>query len=135
MLGTTAIADVSAIHIYYTGLVAAYAPIQEYGSGSITPAAGVISVTGSQVLTHGTNYFWIVYDINPAATAGNVVDAECTQVTVGGGTQNLSTQNPTGTRTIANCSAAPGGITNMSFWVKANVGTSSTTNNTLISPE
>ncbi len=133
MLGTTAIADVSAIHIYYTGLVAAYAPIQEYGSGSITPAAGVISVTGSQVLKHGTNYFWIVYDINPAATAGNVVDAQCTQVTVGGGTQNLTTQNPTGTRTIANCSTAPGGITNASFWIKGNIGTSSTTDNTLIS--
>lgn len=133
MLGTTNIADVSAIHIYYTGLVAAYAPIQEFGSGSITPAAGVINVAGSQALTHGTNYFWIVYDINPAATAGNVVDAQCTQIIVGGGTQNLSIQNPTGTRTIANCSTAPGGITNTSFWVKANVGTSSTTNNTLIS--
>lgn len=133
MTGTTNIADVSGIRIYYTGTVGAYASIQQFGPATITPATGDIVVTGSQQLIHGTNYFWIAYDINPSATGNNVVDAQCTQVTVGGSNRNLTTSNPAGTRTIVNCSATPGGINGQSFWVKADAGTSTTTDNTLVS--
>ncbi|MBO9566822.1 MAG: hypothetical protein J7621_28880 [Niastella sp.] len=133
MLGTTATADVSAIHIYYTGTVAAFSPIQNFGPVNITPATGVISVTGTQQLSHGTHYFWISYDISASATVNNVVDAQCTQVTVGGSAQTVSSSNPSGTRTIVACPTAPGGINGHSFWVKADVGTSTTTNGALLS--
>lgn len=125
--------DVTAIHIYYTGAINLFAPINEF-SASITPATGTITVNGSQALTAGTNYFWIAYDINSvSATPGNVVDGTCGQITVGGGAKAPVNTTPVVNRAIAACSLAPGGITNESFWVKANQGPSTTTNGTTIS--
>lgn len=132
LLGTTNISDVSDIHIYYTGTTPVYTPIQEFGGG-VTPASGTISVTGSQLLATGKNYFWIAYDIVSTATTGNVLDAQCTEVTIDNIAQSLSVFNPAGSRAISNCIVAPGGITNSNFWVRANVGTSSTSNNNKIS--
>lgn len=131
MTGTTNTSDVNVIRIYYTGSASVYAPIQEFGTG--TPGSGNINITGSQVLTAGTHYFWIAYDVNDAAAANNVVDAQCTQVTVNGVARSIGSSNPSGSRTINNCTPAPGGITNPSFWIRGGAGTSSTTNNTKIS--
>jgi hypothetical protein len=118
--------DVTRIHIYYTGNSAGFAPANEFVSGGIAPATGSITVNGSQALVGGTNYFWIAYDINPSsATAGNLVAAQCTRMTVGGANK-IPVVNTSRSRTIAACMAAPGGITNMDFWVKANAGTSTT---------
>jgi hypothetical protein len=124
--------DVSKIHIYYTGTSPVMATSNEFVSGGITPAAGTITANGSQALAAGTNYFWITYDINyNAATTGNVIDAQCTQVTVGGVNRTPSVTAPAGSRAIAACSVAPGSIkSNLAFWVKANTGTSATTNAT-----
>jgi hypothetical protein len=128
--------DVNKIHIYYTGNspVPVLAAGNEFVSGGINPAAGTITANGSQTLLNGTNYFWIAYDINtPTATNGNVVDAQCTQITVGGVNRVPTVTNPTGTRAIANCTVAPGSTqSNLAFWVKANSGTSSTTNATAL---
>lgn len=131
MAGTTNIADVSGIHIYYTGKSNAYSPVQEFNAATITPAAGTINVTGSQQLLTGVNYFWIAYDIKYSATAGNVVDATCTQVTLAGFSQNITPSSPTGSRSIVDCPRAPGGITNSSLWLKANLGAGSTNNTKL----
>jgi hypothetical protein len=127
--------DVSTIHIYYTGINSSYAPSSEFFSGGTTPAAGTITINGSQALYSGTNYFWIAYDINTStATLGNVVDARCTQITVGGVNQVPSTTAPAGSRSISACSTSPGGVSdNMAFWIKASAGTSSTTDGNTIS--
>jgi hypothetical protein len=127
MTGSTApTTDVTAIHIYYTGNSAVFAPTGEFKAGGTTPAAGTITVTGSQVLSPFTNYFWIAYDISSSAVPGDQVDAQCTQLTCGGANKTPSAI-VTGLRTIVACSA-PGGIANMAFWVKANAGTSTTAN-------
>ena len=122
--------DVSKIHIYYTGTSPVMSPSNEFVSGGVNPATGTITATGSQSLVSGTNYFWITYDINTsAATIGNLVDAQCSQVTIGGSPFTPTVTNPAGTRTIAACSVAPGSVkSNLAFWVKANAGTSSSTN-------
>jgi hypothetical protein len=120
--------DVTNIHIYYTATSAGFAPANEFKSGGITVASGTITVTGSQALVAGTNYFWIAYDVNAtSAITGHLLDAQCTWLTVGVTSATPTLTNPSGSRSIADCSAAPGGITNMSFWVKANAGTSTTT--------
>lgn len=79
------------------------------------------TINGSQTLTSGTNYFWIAYDLNNAgATVGNVVDAQCTNLTVGGTGRIPATTNPAGNRSIIACSGAPGGVSSgLTVWYKA----------------
>lgn len=127
--------NVTGIHIYYTGNIPAFAPANEFNASVITPSASTITVTGTQPLLDGTNYFWVAYDISYAnATAGNPLDAQCTSMTVGGTAYTPSVTNPTGSRSIlTGCPVSPGGISNANFWVKANTGTSTTTNNSLLS--
>lgn len=130
MTGSTApTTDVTAIHIYYTGNTASFAPANEFIAGGSTPAAGTITITSSQALTSGTNYFWVAYDVSSSAVAGDKVQSQCTQLTVGGSSKTPSA-TVTGTRNIVTCNAGsvgPGGIGNVSFWVKAGAGTSTTT--------
>lgn len=127
--------DVSKVHIYYSGISSNFNKMTEFVSGGMTPAAGTMTFNGSVNLSPGTNYFWVAYDLNTAtATTGNVLDARCTQITVGGVNQTPTVTSPAGTRSIVACITSPGGVNSgLAFWVKANAGTSSTTNNTAIS--
>jgi hypothetical protein len=97
---TNGTADVSNIDIYYTGTSNTFATTTLFGS--VAPGGGTLNVNGTQTLTEGTNYFWLVYDIAGGATLLNYVDAECTQITMNGGIGNKtpSTTAPTGKRLI-----------------------------------
>lgn len=132
MTGTSAISNISAIHIYYTGSSSGFSPVNEFSGGSVTPSAGTITVSGSQALLVGTNYFWIAYDVNSSLPTTESCDAQCTQLTVGGYTRIPSVIDPPGSRSIDACTVAPGGITNSSFWISSNTGTSSAIDNTTI---
>lgn len=79
----TNLANVTSARVYYTGTTDAFSTTTQYGT-AITSLAATNNFAGSQVLANGTNYFWLVYDIDPAATINNVLDAECTQMTIGG---------------------------------------------------
>lgn len=125
MMGSTApLTDVTGIHIYYTGNSPVFSPISEFKAGGTMPATGTITVTGSQPLVVGTNYFWVAYDISASAPVGNIVQAQCTQLIVG---PNSVVPSPivTGVRNIITC-PSPGGVTNAGFWVKGDAGTSTT---------
>lgn len=76
MNGTTDLADVTALRVYYTGNNAAFSASILFGTGAVS--AGPVTITGTQTLTGGFNHFWLAYDIDPDATIGNAVDAECT---------------------------------------------------------
>jgi len=127
--------DVSKVHIYYSGTSSNFNKMTEFVSGGMTPASGTMTFNGSVNLSPGTNYFWVAYDINTAsATTGNVLDAQCTQITVGGSNKVPTVTSPAGSRSIVACVTSPGGVSSgLAFWVKSNAGTSSTTNNTAIS--
>ena len=134
MNGSTSISDFSKIHIYYTGNNPVYSPTGEFVAGGITPATGTIMANGSQALVPGTNYFWIAYDVNVgAATAGNTIDAECTEMTIGGLPQIPLVTAPSGSGTFTSCSVSPGGISGMAFWIKTTNGVPTTTDGTSIS--
>jgi hypothetical protein len=92
--------DVDDVEIYYTGLVSTFSTGTLYGNAA--PDAGNININGSQILSNGINYFWIVYDVAAGATTGNFIDAECTQINFSGGTGSLSpsTSVPSGNREI-----------------------------------
>jgi hypothetical protein len=116
------LADVSFIHIYYTGTTNSFSTTNEFLAGGTAPAGGTNTINGSQALVSGTNYFWIAYDINPAATTSDVVDASCTQLTIGS-THVPTTTNPAGTRTINACSSYPGtSALGLKHWVKSDAG-------------
>jgi Secretion system C-terminal sorting domain/N-terminal domain of BNR-repeat neuraminidase len=110
-VGSTAPAsDIQNIKVFYTGTTNAFSAINQFGSTVTTGFAAPITVAGTQALTGGAantaNYFWVSYDVACASTVANVLDAECTSVTVG------SAQIPTpttvvGTRAIA---ASAGGF-------------------------
>ncbi|MCB9364535.1 MAG: T9SS type A sorting domain-containing protein [Flavobacteriales bacterium] len=124
-------ANVTNIDIYYTGNSSTYAPTTLFGSAVPQNAGTNININGSQTLTSGTNYFWVVYDINAAATIGHVLDAQCTRITMNGGVGNQipTVTAPAGNRTIAICDPSPGGvsITNVKSWFKVDNYTNGST--------
>lgn len=95
------VTDISSAKIFYTGSDSTFDSLQQFGSTTLNPNGSFI-VSGSQQLVFGKNYFWLCYDINSTATAGNVVDGQCTQLVLSGsgGTRIPSVQLPLGSRTI-----------------------------------
>lgn len=101
--GTTNTADITGAKVYYTGTSSTFSTTTPFGTVVANPN-GTFSVVGSQTLAGGTsntnNYFFLVYDVACAATAANVVDAQCTSVIVGGTPRTPTATNPAGTRAI-----------------------------------
>jgi trimeric autotransporter adhesin len=111
--------DVSLIHIYYTGNTSTFSTSNAFDGAGTAVAAGTITIAGSRTLTSGTNYFWIAYDMNNTSTTiGNVIDAQCTSLTVGS-VRTPTVTNPAGSRSIIACAGSPGGVSaGLSVWYK-----------------
>lgn len=97
--GTTNVADITNAKLYYTGTTATFATTTQVGATIATPGA-TFSINPAQVLADGTNYFWLVYDIAEDAINMNIVDGECTSLTVGGTPYTPTETAPAGSRTI-----------------------------------
>ncbi len=97
--GTTNIADINAASakVYYTGASTTFSTSTLFGSAM--PTIADFTVTGTQLLTEGNNYFWLAYDIAPGASTGNTIDGECNSITLGG-TFSPTVTAPTGNKTI-----------------------------------
>lgn len=138
--GTTDTADIQNIKVWYTGSSSTFATSTQFGSTqAFAPAATApfaFTVTGSQALNNGTNYFWVTYDIKAAATSLNVVDGECASMIVGGTPQTPSVTAPIGNREIVSPYCASG-ATNAAdeeiFSVTVN-GATNTYNCTTVAP-
>ena len=74
---TNAATDIAAAKVYYTA-GPTFSASTQFGS-TLNDPSGTFSITGSQALAQGNNYFWLAYDIRSTATAGNNVDGQCTQ--------------------------------------------------------
>jgi len=124
---TNLLADVSKIHIYYTGASNVFALTNEFVAGGTVPIAAANTINGSQGLVSGTNYFWITYDINSLATIGDLIDGSCTQLTIAAVNRIPTATNPAGSGTISVC-LAPGGVaTGLETWLRADVGVTGVT--------
>ena len=77
-VGSTAAADITNAKVYYTGNSSNFAATGLFG----TQAApnGTFTVTGTQALVSGDNYFWVTYDIASGATTGDVVTATVSSI-------------------------------------------------------
>lgn len=96
---TNAAGDLSAAKIFYTGTSSTFASSTQFGSTLNSPN-GSFSIAGSQSLTQGTNYFWLAYNISGSAANGNVVDGECSSVSVAGIGRVPAVTAPAGNRTV-----------------------------------
>ncbi|GEM_PF-2055134 len=96
--GTTSTANLSNAKLFYTGTSPAFSAVNQFGSTVGSPS-GSFSFTGSQSLLSGTNYFWLTYDVSAGATPGNLVDGECTSITVGSA-QTPTVTAPAGARSV-----------------------------------
>jgi hypothetical protein len=97
--GTTDIADINAAtaKVYYTGASTTFVTSSLFGS--TTPTVANFTVTGSQTLVEGNNYFWLAYDVASAATSANLIDGECIDLTVGT-VQTPTVSAPSGNKSI-----------------------------------
>lgn len=100
MTGTTNINDVTSIKIYSSGTTAVFNLATAVLFGSIAPVAGNLTVSGSQALVSGDNYFWITYDVAAGAAEGNVLDATCESITANSITYNSVSNSAPGNRVI-----------------------------------
>lgn len=97
--GTTApLTDITNAKLWYTGNSSTFATTTQFGSTTAAPNGSFV-VSGTQVLSTGTNYFWLTYDVPCGAVLTNVIDAECNSITIGGA-QTPTVQAPAGSRTI-----------------------------------
>lgn len=110
--GTTSLSDITNLRVWYTGASNTFATTLQFGSTVATPAA-TNAVTGAQNLVNGTNYFWITYDVAPAAVVSNVVDAEVTSILVASNIQVPTVSAPIGSRSIRAAYCASGATSNV----------------------
>jgi hypothetical protein len=96
--GTTDLADLSQIKIYYTGNSNRFTTAVLFAT--VAAGTGTITANGTQTLAEGNNYFWIAVDVGQNAVEGNVIDATCESITVGGTTYTPAVKTVAGTRTI-----------------------------------
>jgi hypothetical protein len=93
--------DITQAKCYYT-TTSTFATTTPYGAPIATPS-GAMTFTGSQTLASGSgNYFWLVYDVNCAATVADSINATVTNIVVGS-----TTFVPTGTPYSKHAVSAP----------------------------
>ncbi|HNS30009.1 MAG TPA: BNR-repeat neuraminidase N-terminal domain-containing protein, partial [Tenuifilaceae bacterium] len=97
--GTTDLADIAKARLFFTGTSSVFSTAHQVGQTIVNPGS-TFSITLSEELQEGTNYFWLTYDIADDATERNVVDAGCAGITIGGIERTPSITNPAGNRLI-----------------------------------
>jgi hypothetical protein len=90
--------DIAAAKVFYTGTSNTFAATSQFGTSVALPN-GSFTITGTQPLEGGTNYFWLVYDVPFSAVMNNYLDAQCTSLTISTARTPSST-SPTGNRKI-----------------------------------
>lgn len=97
--GTSNASDISNAKVFYTGTNSYFDTHTQFGSTESNPSSS-FSVSGSQELALGKNYFWVTYDISTSAIVSHVVDCQCTLIIINGFENTPSVTSPTGSRAI-----------------------------------
>lgn len=137
--GTTSVADIKNAKIWYTGSNPNFSTSADFGSSATlfgtvaSPNIANYSLTGSQTLLSGNNYFWLTYDIKSTATLSNLVDGECTSIMYSS-TITPSTTAPAGNRTISYTNSLPAKFRTCASGTTLNLGSSAIAANTFDVP-
>jgi hypothetical protein len=80
--GTTNLADLESLKIYFTAGDPRLSTAQLFGSSVVM--SGQITVNGNQVLNEGCNHFWMTADLSMNAQEGNFLKGEIESLTLSG---------------------------------------------------
>ena len=114
MNGTTDIADVSAVKIFYTGPNADFDTANQFAT-TLSPSTDTLTFNQEVELNTGVNYFWLVYDLNNDAIIGNRINAMFVSATIGDQTYIPEIQNPGNGRAIIGVAAIDLGVSALDF--------------------
>jgi len=95
---TSPLTEIANAKLFYSGTSGSFAATSQFGTTLYSPD-GTFTITGNQTLANGTNYFWLTYDLASTAIVSNVVDAQCTSVTIGS-VNTPTVTSPPGNRVI-----------------------------------
>lgn len=101
--GTTLPSDITNARLWATGTSSTFATTTQLGSTVANPSGSYTINSGTNIpytLSYGTNYFWLTYDISASAVVNDYVDAECTNIIIGGISRTPSVTAPAGRRQI-----------------------------------
>ncbi len=101
--------DITNAKLYYSGTANALSTTTPFGAAAIAPN-GTFTITGSQSLSTGVNYFRLTYDVPSTSVLGDILDAQCTSLNVGADTIPTIT-NPSGSRMIGAANYCTAGST------------------------
>ncbi|MFY7885570.1 MAG: beta strand repeat-containing protein, partial [Dolichospermum sp.] len=87
--GTSRLASIAGAKVFFTGASATFGTTSQFGT-SVTSPSGAFSVSGSQTLAAGDNYFWLVYDVASSAILGDSLAAECPSLVFNGATSTIT---------------------------------------------
>lgn len=87
--GATALANISNIKVYYTGSSTSFSTANQFGTTVSSPSA-FNTITGSQSLLPGSNYFWVTYDVATNATTGDSLYVVLPSVNAGGSARTIA---------------------------------------------
>lgn len=97
---TSALADISAARLYSTGSSSTFSITNQIGSLIGSPSGDFTFSGLTQLLSLGTNYFWLAYDLTYGATPGNVIDALSVDFVLSGTEYVPTLTDPAGVRNI-----------------------------------
>ncbi|MFA8434545.1 MAG: DUF4465 domain-containing protein [Marinifilaceae bacterium] len=103
LAATTDVRNIEKLTVYFGGKTKDFTSSENVKIGEVTAISGnEVSVSLSQKLALGDNYFWISADVSATAVDNNVIDAQITAITVAGEEHIPANANPDGQRTIKN---------------------------------
>jgi len=84
--GTTNVSDIASAKLLYTSNSDELNPAAatQFGQIVMNPSGEMLFNGDLNVAEEETYYFWLVYDIAPSAISGNIVNADCKSIRVGG---------------------------------------------------
>ncbi|MDD3686081.1 MAG: BNR-repeat neuraminidase N-terminal domain-containing protein, partial [Bacteroidales bacterium] len=99
---TSPLIDIENAKIWFTGTSSTFSTSSQFGATFANPpSAGTdMTISGTQVLNPGNNYFWLTYDIPATATDGNFADALVASFVLDASSQTPANNDPSGNRQI-----------------------------------
>lgn len=97
--GTANTAFLTKAKVFYTGSNSDFSNTNMLGE--LDSPNGEFTISGTQQLSLGENYFWLAYDISESATDNSVIDAQLVNLTIAD-EKTPTVTNPDGNRTIKN---------------------------------
>lgn len=99
--GTTDINHLQKATVYYTAKSSTFATATKLGE-AVPTGKQEFSIAFDQQLVEGENWFWLAYDIDQKAQTGEILDAGCKSIEIGGASYTPATVNPDGNSSVKN---------------------------------